>query len=80
MCSLCFKLQEFGHPHLLLKNENGYLYQMVQQTGHAVAESLFRAAQMVCNKVWKELAIVLHFQTLGRLEAQYCLYRASSLL
>lgn len=73
LCSLCFNLQEFDHPHLLLKNENGYLYKMMQQTGHAVAESLFRAAQMVCNKVWKELAIVLHCQTLGRLEALYFL-------
>ncbi|XP_021928195.1 LOW QUALITY PROTEIN: probable multidrug resistance-associated protein lethal(2)03659 [Zootermopsis nevadensis] len=37
---------EFDHPYLLLKNENGYLYQMVQQSGHAMADSLFRAAQM----------------------------------
>lgn len=36
---------------MLLKNENGYLYQMVQQTGHAMAESLFKAAQMVCEKL-----------------------------
>ena len=64
-------MQEFDHPHLLLKNENGYLYQMVQQTGHAVAESLFRAAQMVCNEVWKELAVVLYCQTYGTLEALY---------
>jgi hypothetical protein len=44
---------------------------MVQQTGHAVAESLFKAAQMVCNQVWKEHAVVLYSQTHGRLEALY---------
>jgi hypothetical protein len=37
---LCSNLQEFDHPHVLLKNENGYLYQMVQQTRHAMAESV----------------------------------------
>ncbi|PNF34508.1 hypothetical protein B7P43_G10749 [Cryptotermes secundus] len=35
---------EFDHPHALLKNENGYLYQMVQQTGHPMAESLLKVA------------------------------------
>lgn len=64
---------------MLLKDENGYLHQMVQQTGHAVAESLFRAAQMVCNTSVAELAIVLHCQTDGRLEVLYCLHRTSSL-
>jgi hypothetical protein len=53
--SFCFNLQEFDHPHVLLKNENGYLYRMVQQTGHSMAESLFRTAQMVCEKVLKKL-------------------------
>jgi hypothetical protein len=43
-----FNLQEFDHPHVLLKNENGYLYRMVQQTGHSMAESLLRVAQEVC--------------------------------
>jgi hypothetical protein len=42
-------MQEFDHPHVLLKKKNGYLYQMVQQTNHAMAESLFRVAQTVSD-------------------------------
>ncbi|PSN47504.1 hypothetical protein C0J52_02254 [Blattella germanica] len=37
--------KEFDHPHMLLRNENGILYQMVEQTGHAMAESLFKIAK-----------------------------------
>ncbi|KAJ9591423.1 hypothetical protein L9F63_002029, partial [Diploptera punctata] len=36
---------EFDHPYVLLKNENGHFFKMVQQTGHAMAESLFKTAQ-----------------------------------
>ncbi|XP_069701973.1 probable multidrug resistance-associated protein lethal(2)03659 isoform X2 [Periplaneta americana] len=37
-------LVEFDHPHILLTNEDGYLYHMVQQTGHTMAESLLKMA------------------------------------
>ncbi|XP_046746905.1 ATP-binding cassette sub-family C member 4-like [Diprion similis] len=37
---------EFGPPHLLLKNPNGYFFQMVHQTGEATAEKL---AQIAAN-------------------------------
>ncbi|XP_021935708.1 multidrug resistance-associated protein 4-like isoform X2 [Zootermopsis nevadensis] len=36
---------EFDHPYILLKNKNGALSQMVQETGHTMTESLFRVAQ-----------------------------------
>ncbi|PSN47512.1 hypothetical protein C0J52_02253 [Blattella germanica] len=45
---------EFDHPHLLLKNENGIFYQMVEQTGHAMAESLFKVAKTGYEKSSKE--------------------------
>ncbi|KAK5646965.1 hypothetical protein RI129_005429 [Pyrocoelia pectoralis] len=35
---------EFDHPFKLLQNENGALYDMVQQTGKAMADSLKRVA------------------------------------
>jgi hypothetical protein len=45
-------LQEFDHAHVLLKNENGYLYRMVQHAGHSMAESLLRVAHEVyCGAV-----------------------------
>ncbi|PSN47509.1 hypothetical protein C0J52_02251 [Blattella germanica] len=37
---------EFDHPYILLKNESGYFSKMVQETGHAMAESLFKTAQL----------------------------------
>ncbi|XP_015517778.1 probable multidrug resistance-associated protein lethal(2)03659 isoform X1 [Neodiprion pinetum] len=36
---------EFDHPHLLLQNRQGYLYDMVQQTGHSMAENLTKIAE-----------------------------------
>ncbi|XP_023714338.1 probable multidrug resistance-associated protein lethal(2)03659 isoform X2 [Cryptotermes secundus] len=36
---------EFDQPYILLKNKNSVLSWMVEQTGHAMAESLFRVAQ-----------------------------------
>jgi hypothetical protein len=37
---------------VLLKNENGYLFRMVQQAGHSMAESLLRIAHEVyCRAV-----------------------------
>ncbi|KAL2743664.1 putative multidrug resistance-associated protein lethal(2)03659 isoform X1 [Vespula maculifrons] len=31
---------EFDHPHILLQNSKGYLYNMVQETGQAMADAL----------------------------------------
>ncbi|XP_050293272.1 probable multidrug resistance-associated protein lethal(2)03659 [Anthonomus grandis grandis] len=40
------RVVEFGHPHeLLQKKENGVFYELVQQTGRAMAENLIAIAQ-----------------------------------
>jgi ATP-binding cassette subfamily C (CFTR/MRP) protein 4 len=44
-------MQKFDHPHMLLKNKDGILYEMVQQTGPAMAESLCKMAQIVSTSV-----------------------------
>lgn len=36
---------EFDHPYILLQNEEGHFYSMVQQTGYIMAEQLFRIAE-----------------------------------
>lgn len=46
---LSFYLQEFDHPHILLQNRQGYLYNMVQQTGHSMADTLMKIAEKVKN-------------------------------
>lgn len=35
---------EFDHPHILLQKKDGHFYNMVQETGHIMAEQLSRAA------------------------------------
>jgi len=35
---------EFDHPHILLQNKDGHFYNMVQETGHIMAEQLSRIA------------------------------------
>ncbi|XP_022166667.1 probable multidrug resistance-associated protein lethal(2)03659 isoform X2 [Myzus persicae] len=42
---------EFDHPYNLLKNKDGFLYQMVEQTGQGNAESLYSLAYESYNKV-----------------------------
>jgi len=42
---------EFDHPHNLLKNNNGFLYKMVQKTGDKNAEFLHNVtSEVVCLK------------------------------
>ncbi|KAK4880755.1 hypothetical protein RN001_008901 [Aquatica leii] len=38
------RMVEFDHPHLLLQNENGVFYSMVEQTGTTMAEALTKIA------------------------------------
>lgn len=38
---------EFDHPFNLLKNKHGFLYNMVEQTGRATADSLHNVAAKV---------------------------------
>jgi hypothetical protein len=39
--------QEFDHPHVLLQNKNGFLFNMVQQTSKGMIEALTKKAKMV---------------------------------
>ncbi|XP_065162919.1 probable multidrug resistance-associated protein lethal(2)03659 isoform X2 [Atheta coriaria] len=41
---------EFGHPHILLKNHNGFLFKMVEQTGKAMSETLGKIAEQYYNR------------------------------
>lgn len=39
------KIVEFDHPYLLIKNENGYLRNLIDQTGTSVSSMLFEVAK-----------------------------------
>lgn len=41
------RIHEYDAPHVLLQNQNGILYKMVQQTGKAEASSLLQTAKQV---------------------------------
>lgn len=41
------KMVEFGHPFNLLKNSDGFLYNMVEQSGRVTADKLHRLAAEV---------------------------------
>lgn len=41
------KMVEFNHPFQLLQNKQGVLYGMVQQTGKAMADALYKIAEQV---------------------------------
>jgi hypothetical protein len=49
--NLSLPLQKFDHPHLLLASKHDILYQMVQQMGPTMGESLFKKAQEVSTCV-----------------------------
>nr|CAD7259451.1 unnamed protein product [Timema shepardi] len=38
---------ELDHPYLLMENRNGFLYNMVQETGKSMAETLYKMAESV---------------------------------
>ncbi len=41
------RIQEYDQPYVLLQNQDGLFYQMVQQTGRAEAASLLHTAKQV---------------------------------
>lgn len=41
------RIQEYDEPYILLQNQDGLFYQMVQQTGKAEAASLLQTAKQV---------------------------------
>lgn len=53
---------EFGHPYELLQREDGVFYQLVQQTGKAMADNLSKIAKSVSlvynSGVWLYLVVI----------------------
>lgn len=44
------QMVEFGHPHLLLKNESGYLTKMLQSTGKNMEQNLKQVAKQAFER------------------------------
>ncbi|XP_019207867.1 multidrug resistance-associated protein 4 isoform X4 [Oreochromis niloticus] len=44
------RIQEYDEPYVLLQNQDGLFYQMVQQTGRAEAASLLHTAKQTLNR------------------------------
>nr|CAH7729850.1 unnamed protein product [Callosobruchus chinensis] len=47
-------MREFGHPYTLLQNPKGIFFGMVEQTGRAMADALFRVAKESHSKLGLE--------------------------
>uniref|UniRef100_A0AAX7U2Q5 Multidrug resistance-associated protein 4 n=1 Tax=Astatotilapia calliptera TaxID=8154 RepID=A0AAX7U2Q5_ASTCA len=48
-------IQEYDEPYVLLQNQDGLFYQMVQQTGRAEAASLLHTAKQVTTSTFREI-------------------------
>ena len=73
------QLIEFDHPYKLLQS-NGTFYNMVQQTGRAMADNLFKISEKVCMKIVTEgIHIYIYIYILGFLYIYYCIYILSEL-
>lgn len=46
------RIQEYDEPYVLLQNQEGLFYQMVQQTGRVEAASLLHTAKQVTTPIF----------------------------
>lgn len=65
-------MQEFDHPSVLLKNEKGHLYHLVQTTGKTSAKNL----QNIAEQVWKSCWMFRNDGYLGFLFQNYLLKKS----
>uniref|UniRef100_A0A673LR56 Multidrug resistance-associated protein 4 n=1 Tax=Sinocyclocheilus rhinocerous TaxID=307959 RepID=A0A673LR56_9TELE len=56
------RIHEYDAPHVLLQNQNGIFYKMVQQTGKAEAASLLRTAKQVSRAQERDGSLII-FET-----------------
>jgi hypothetical protein len=58
---ILYTFQEFDHAHVLLQNKNGFLFNMVQQTGKGMIEILTKKAKMVrTGEIFKKNMQIFH--------------------
>lgn len=62
---------EFGHPYELLQREDGVFYQLVQQTGKAMADNLSKIAKSV-SLVY--ISILLKYEFFSEVKKHHVLY------